>query len=287
MSISQYFFVAVLVIATINLTNLKAMPHCFEIENESITLDDLKITSGMLFQAYALLHLEEEILLDRDVSKIILKDLFYVHMILKLSSYLKANQKDPAAVLKMVNQLFKQYGHDVSVNVLSLALDHATMWIGDIKNHNEKRNCFTYCEDPNCLKIILCVTGSRAFELISKADLGSGGWAQWHNAVSNNSYEIFNICTNWAIETKNVQNLFFLKLSFSRRTVFHIAASDCSHLKILKQLLEIADTIPGLVVKLLVDGDRVGDIVFNMAKNNPQVFEVIKPYIEKYQLADL
>lgn len=185
-------------------------------------------------------------------------------IIFEVSVCLEKNRKNPKAVVILIDQLRKLSGYDMAVILLRRAFESANMEIGNI-NLYSRSNTYELSYDclqsawqhsyliksSECIKIILCVAGDKAFDLISKQD-SYDGLTVWHHAVfMNNDLDDANIFIDWAVDTNNISSLLFLKAK-SGRTALHFAATG-GLITIFKRLLKEANSIDGMVEKLLHD----------------------------------
>ena len=229
-------------------------------------------------------------------------------IILEISVCLESNRKNPKAVVILIDQLSKLFGHGKSVSLLRRALESAKMDIGDINLYSQTNTCGLYhdclqsawetsylIKSCECIKIILYVAGNKAFDLISKQE-SFDGLTVWHHAVlMSRDVDDANVFINWAVDTDNISSLLSLKAK-NGRTALHFAAKS-GYVTIFKRLLEEADKIDGLVKKLLYDKDNqlpfdgreltVLDCANESLNNRKEILNIVQSYSERYQLTDL
>lgn len=296
-ALSGLFLASALVVVC----NINAMDSSMDLDFKRLTLDDYEKTPQALFIVHALGCLEQNFCLIHDICNIILVDFYELHLS-DVSHYLKENQRNPANVLIMINRLFKDYGHDVSVWMLKRALVTEKMWIGDIKgewpiNHFDGTCLHTACNqnDINSTKIILDVAGTRACELISILTPGYDGWTAWYWVIKNGHEAILDVFLQWAADNNKEIALLLLRAHDGETPVSTVAY--WSKATIFKKLLEFADiAIPGFSAKLLVSGNSSDNSVLSYAlysdkypgdKKNEEIVQIIKFYSEKYQIESL
>lgn len=217
---------------------------------------------------------------------------------LDLSTYLKENSQSPDAVLKLIAQLFNNYGHDKSVSLLKEAFAHAQMLIGDIRGEYDNHCLDILCNktveckgihDLDYITIILCIADSDASNLVTHKTY-YGGYSAWHCAIYHGRDDIVNLFINWA-NTNNMAIKLLSKKTKKQRTALHIAASN-GNVEILQILLALANK-QGIVEKLLNENDENRATVLsviNKYKNHQtsqEMLAIIKSYCTKYQLKNI